>query len=149
MDHFRAVCEDATKAFVRLIFSQGLAARLLTDEHAAILRRSRTEKTIHMAFDHIGDEPHVRHAVKTMRAAGWPASRLMFYVLIGFDSTPEEDMYRVEVVRSLGADPFVMKYKRDDPYQVRFARWVNNVVAFNAMTWPEWCATFKTPLGAK
>jgi hypothetical protein len=70
----------------------------------------------------------------------------MFFVLIGFDSTPEEDMHRVEVVRSLGADPFVMKYKRNDPYQTRFARWVNNVVAFKSMTWPEWCATFKTPV---
>ena len=146
IEHFRAVCRDATKAGVRIVFSQGLDARLLTDEHAAILRRTKTEKTIRMAFDHVRDEEAVRAAVNRMQAAGWPASRLMFFVLIGFDSTPEEDMYRVEVVRSLGADPFVMKYNRHDAYQTRFARWVNNVVAFNAMTWAEWQKSFKSRL---
>lgn len=143
IEHFRQLCADATAARVTLDFSQGLDARLLTDEHATILRRSRITKTVHMAFDNVRDEAAVRRAVKTMERAGLPASRLMFYVLVGFDSTPEEDMYRVELIRSLGADPFVMKYSRADPYQRRFARWVNNVVAFKSMTWPEWLATFK------
>ena len=146
MDHFRRLCKTATERGVRLNFSQGLDARLLTDEHAEILRRSRTTKTIHMAFDHMRDEAAVRAAVETMKRAGWPAGRLMFYVLIGFDSTLAEDMERVQIVKSLGADPFVMKYERDDPYQRRFARWVNNMVAFNSMTWEEWQATFKTKL---
>ena len=49
-------------------------------------------------------------------------------------------MERVQILRSLGCDPFVMKFKRDDPYQRRFARWVNNKVAFKAMTWDEFKA---------
>lgn len=144
LDHFQKVCGEATSRGVALNFSQGLDARLLTDEHAEILRRTKTTKTIHMAFDHVRDEPAVRAAIATMQRAGWPASRLMFYVLIGFDSTHEENLYRVHLVRSLGADPFVMPFKRDDPYQRRFARWVNNKVAFKSMTWPEWLATFKS-----
>jgi hypothetical protein len=144
MDHFRAVCDDATKAGVELDFSQGLDARLLTDEHAAILRRTKTTKAIHFAFDHLRDEAAVRAAVATMARAGFPASRLMFYVLIGFDSDHAANMERVEIVRSLGADPFVMPYNRHDPYQRRFARWVNNMVAFNSMTWAEWDRTFKS-----
>ena len=147
-EQFRSVCRDATAAGVRLDFSQGLDARLLTDWHAMILRRTRTVKTIHFAFDHMRDEAAVRAAVATMQRAGWPASRLMFYVLIGYDSTPAEDMERVEIVRSLGADPFVMRYDGSDPYQRRFARWVNNMAAFNAMTWDEWQATFKSRLVA-
>lgn len=144
VEHFRSVCEDATKAGCRLDFNQGLDARLLTDEHAAILRATRTAKSIHMAFDHVRHEGAVRAAIVTMQRAGWPASRLMFYVLVGFDSTPEQDLYRVQLLRSLGAEPFVMPFKRDDPYQRRLARWVNNKVAFKAMTWEEWQATFKT-----
>lgn len=146
MGHFRKLCDGATRARVRLNFSQGLDARLLTDEHAAILRRTKTTRAIHMAFDNTRDEAAVRAAVKTMHRAGWPASRLMFYVLIGFDSNHEQDMERVQIVKSLGADPFVMPFDRHDPYQRRFARWVNNMTAFNSMTWDEWCATFKTPL---
>ena len=146
IEHFRKLCADATAAKCALDFNQGLDARLLTDDHAKTLRRSLTTKTIHMAFDHMRDESAVRAAVATMQRAGWPAGRLMFYVLIGYDSTHEENLYRVQLVRSLGADPFVMKFKADDPYQRRFARWVNNQVAFNSMTWDEWLATFRKKL---
>ena len=93
-----------------------------------------------MAFDHIGDEQAVREAIATMTRAGIVASRLTFFVLIGFDSTPEDDMERIMMLRSLGVDPFVMKFKSDDRYQRRFARWVNNKVAFKSMTWPEFQA---------
>lgn len=146
LDHFKALCRDATQAGVRLNFSQGLDARLLTEEHAAILKKSRTVRRMYMAFDHVGDDEAVRRAVKIMVKAGFHLSDLTFYVLIGFDSTPEEDLYRVELLRGLGVDPFVMPYNRHDHYQRRFARWVNNYTAFHAMTWPEWQKTFKTPL---
>jgi len=144
IDHFRKLCDGATRARIRLNFSQGLDARLLTDEHAAILRRTKTTKAIHMAFDHMRDEQAVRRAVRVMHKAGWPASRIMFYVLIGYDSDHAQNMERVEIVKSLGADPFVMPFDRHDPYQRRFARWVNNMTAFNSMTWDEWCRTFKS-----
>jgi len=146
MEHFKALCRDATKAHVRLNFSQGLDARLLTEEHAAILRKSCTVRRKYFAFDHVGDEEAVRRAVKIMVDAGFHLSDMTFYVLIGFDSNPEEDLYRAELLRDIGVDPFVMPYDRHDPYQRRFARWVNNYTAFHAMTWPEWQKRFKTPL---
>lgn len=149
IEHFRKLCKDARAAGVTIDFHQGMDARLFTDEHAAILRDSTHVRTIRMAFDNIRDEGAVRAAVETARRNGLPAKRLMFFVLIGFDSTPEEDMHRVEVVRSLDADPFVMRWDRRDPYQTRFSRWVNNMTAFNSMTWLEWCARFKTPLPNK
>jgi len=88
IEHFRKLCADATAAACRLSFSQGLDARLLTDEHAAIIRRSLTTKAVHMAFDNLRDEAAVRAAVETFKHAGFPISRLMFYVLIGYDSGP-------------------------------------------------------------
>ena len=140
IEHFRKFCADATAAGVTIDFHQGLDARLLTDEHAAIIARSMFARRIHLAFDHLSDEAAVREAISTMARAGVVASRLTFFVLVGFDSTPDDDMERVQILRSLGCDPFVMKFKRDDPYQRRFARWVNNKVAFKAMTWDEFKA---------
>jgi len=144
LDHFRRVCADATKARCRLDFSQGLDARLLTDEHAEVVSRTLVDGCIHLAFDHLRDERAVRNAIDTFKRAGVIPSRLMFYVLIGYDSTPEEDMERIEILRSMGTNPFVMKYRRSDPYQTRLARWVNNVVAFKSMSWDEWQTRFKT-----
>lgn len=146
IEHFRSLCEDAKTVGVAIEFNQGLDARLLTGDHATLIATSPFTRCVRLAFDHVRDEAAVRRAVRLLTAAGVVASRLEFYVLIGFGSTPEQDLHRVEVLRSLGVEPFAMAYNRHDPYQRRFARWVNNRVAFKSMSWADWLATFKTPL---
>ena len=59
----------------------------------------------------------------------------MVYILIGYWSTPEEDFDRVEILRSLKIDPFVMPYNKEDSYQKRFARWVNHKAVFKSVKW--------------
>jgi hypothetical protein len=50
----------------------------------------------------------------------------MFYVLCGFDTTIQDDLRRVDVIRSLGADPYVMKYNNRQGAELnKLARWVN------------------------
>ena len=64
--------------------------------------------------------------------------KLMCYVLIGFWSTPEEDMNRVmHLVDKYKISPFVMPYNKFDPYQKKFARWVNNKAIFNKVAWED------------
>jgi hypothetical protein len=136
--HFRKFCADATAAGVEIDFRQGLDARLLTDEHAAIIARSKFSRRIHLSFDNLAEAEAITEAVTTMRAAGIHPSRLTFYVLTGFNSTFENDMERVDILRALGCDPFVMLYNRNTDWTLRrFARWVNNKVAFKAMTWEQ------------
>lgn len=69
-----------------------------------------------------------------------PAYKVMCYVLIGYWSTPEEDLYRVEKLRELGVDPFVMPFDKSDTYQRRFARWVNHKAIFKSCSFLEYCA---------
>ena len=59
----------------------------------------------------------------------------MCYVLIGYWSTPEEDMFRIEKLREMRIDPFVMPYDKSDPYQRAFARWVNFKAIFKSIPW--------------
>ena len=61
--------------------------------------------------------------------------KIMCYVLIGYWSTPEQDLYRIEKLRELKIDPFVMPYNKSDPYQKRFARWVNHKAIFKTVKW--------------
>ena len=51
--------------------------------------------------------------------------RDQFYVLIGFNTTPEQDLMRINFLKKRGIDAFVMPYNKMDPYQKKFARWVN------------------------
>ena len=63
----------------------------------------------------------------------------MCYVLIGYWANKEEaDLYRVETLRSLGIDPFVMPYNRSDLYQRAFARWVNHKAIFRKVKWQDY-----------
>jgi len=64
--------------------------------------------------------------------------RFTCYVLIGFDTTPEQDLFRVEKLRELKVDPFVMPFNKEDNYQKRFARWVNKKQLFKSTTWEQY-----------
>ena len=59
-----------------------------------------------------------------------PASRHMCFCLVGFNTTFEEDMYRVKKLESLGVRPYIMRYneRRDDIRLNHFARWVNSFI---------------------
>lgn len=146
MDHFRELCADATAARVKFDFNQALDCRLFNVDHAAALVRSTHFTTLRFAFDSMAVEPDVRRTIRLCAEVGIRPTRLMFYVLVGYNTTRDEDMDRVTLLRSLGVDPFVMRFDRGDPYQTRFSRWVNNMTAFNSLTWDEWQARFKTKL---
>jgi len=65
--------------------------------------------------------------------------KLMCYVLIGYwDGTESEDLRRVETLRDLGIDPFVMPYDKSDLYQRAFARWVNRKAIFKKVKWQDY-----------
>jgi hypothetical protein len=137
MDHFKAIIDQLTYRKVRVDFSQGLDLRRLTEEHAQLLGRVRRLKRIHFAWDNVRDEAAIRRGLgRILRAIN--GHDIMVYVLIGFDSAPDEDLYRVEALRGLGVGPFVMPYDRTNLYQRRFARWVNHKAAFNTVSWAEY-----------
>jgi hypothetical protein len=138
IEHFRGLYEDARRFRVTLDVCQGFDARLWTDEHAAIVANGPAARRLHFAFDNVRDEPSVRRAVHICEAAGVPARRLTFYVLVGFNTTEEEDLHRIDVLTGLGVDPFVMPYNRHDQYQRMLARWCNSVTARKSCSWQEY-----------
>lgn len=137
-EHFERVCLQLIEEGVMVDFSQGLDIRLITAEMARLLSRVRLWKQIHFAFDHVAHEDAVRRGIDILAANGVAKHKLMLYVLIGYDSTHEQDLYRVEMLRGLGVDPFVMPYNRNDPYQRAFARWVNHKAIWRTVAWDDY-----------
>ena len=90
-----------------------------------------TFKQVTFAWDQIQDERVIKRGFKRCIDAGLKPYQMQFFVLVGYDTTPEEDMHRVMMLDSWGADPFVMAFDRSDPYQKRFQRWVNHKALFN------------------
>lgn len=135
---FEKTCQQLIKEKVKTDFNQGLDIRLITPEMAQLLGKVRLWKQIHFAWDSVRHEGAVRRGIDILVKNGVAKHKLMFYVLIGFDSTPEEDMYRVEVLRGLDVDPYVMPFNKNDTYQSRFARWVNHKATFFSTPWEKY-----------
>lgn len=109
---------------------EALDARLVTDQTAEALATVKQAKSIHFAWDGHGQDEAVPRSIETLRRHGLKPWRLMFYVLVGFNTDPEYDMHRIMTLHEMGANPFVMPYDKSDPYQRHLARWCNNKFIF-------------------
>lgn len=113
----------------------GIDAKIMTEEHAYYLNKKiKRYKQIHIAWDNPKEEllPRLQDIRKHIKPY-----KLMCFVLIGYLSTPEEDLYRIEKLRELKIDPFVMPYDKSHKYQRKFARWVNHKAIFKSVKWED------------
>ena len=130
-DEFCRDCEQLSRAGVRVIW-EALDIRLIDDQTAAALASVKHEKRIHFAWDSHGQDDAVIRGLEILRRHGMKPWRFIFYVLVGFNTTPEYDMHRIMTLHGLGANPFVMPFDKSDPYQRHLARWCNNKVIFKS-----------------
>jgi len=137
---FEKVCQQLIKHRIKTDFSQGLDIRLIDNDKAKLLAKVRLWKQMHFAFDDPNLEEEVIRGIKIL-AKYMPASRLAFYVLIGYNTTKEQDLHRVELLRSMKVDPFVMPFNKSEKYQKDFARWVNHKAIFKTVKWDEYKAS--------
>jgi hypothetical protein len=134
---------DQLRAWNQPVDFQGVDVRIITEEMCKALNSLTIRKQIKIAWDNPRDDivPRIKEMLKFIKP--W---KIMCYVLIGFWSTPEEDMRRIEDLRSLKIDPFVMPFNKRDSYQKNFARWVNHKAIFGSVPWDEykWQKSSKT-----
>lgn len=117
---------------------QGVDVRILTEEMCQVLNKlkhykisNRTGKKTKAKIKIAWDSPRENLIPKIKQVIRWiKPYKLMCYVLIGYSSTEEEDLYRVETLRGFGIDPFVMPFDKTELYQRTFARWVNDKAIF-------------------
>ena len=116
----------------------GIDVRILTEKQAHYLNKLNHKKQIHIAWDN----PREDLIPKFKKVTNWiKPYKLMCYVLIGYWSNKEEDLYRVKKLDELGIDPFVMPYDKSDNYQRNFARWVNMKAVFRSVSWEDYRKT--------
>lgn len=119
-----------TKAI--LDFTQGLDIRLLNDADIADINQMRL-RTLHFAWDNPKDdlEPKFKVFAKQFRRK---SNIGMVYCLTNYNSTMEENLYRIYTLRDLGYDPYVMVYNKPNaPKEIRdLQRWCNNKIIFKS-----------------
>ncbi len=118
------------------VIEHGMDIRILTPEIAKRLNELKWAKSMHFAFDNIKDEKWVERGISILKEAGINVrQKVLFYVIVGFNSTPKEDLYRCELLKELGTTPFVMQYERNS-WTREIADWVNR-------PWTFWSCDFK------
>ena len=110
---------------IKMLSPQGWDVRLLTDERAGLLKTVRHSARVHFAWDNITDESKVESGIQMLKDAGFDLNhKISFYVLVGYNSTFEEDVYRCNKLREWGVATFVMPYKKNKQINA-LARWAN------------------------
>jgi len=123
----------------KIYLSQGIDIRILSFSHIMALKAlhffQSNRKQVKFAWDNPKDslEKPIDNILKYIKPY-----HLMCYVLIGFWSTPEEDLHRVSYLKERGIVPFVMPYNKKDDYQKAFAIWCNNRRLFFSCSWEEY-----------
>lgn len=142
--NWRANLERIIELRLKVCFVQGLNIRIITEEQASLLSQCKyvnskfNQKYLTFAWDKFNDEKLILNGIKICNEAGIPCKNMQFFILIGFDTTHEENMYRINLLRNLGAMPFVMPFDKSNPYQKALTRYVNHRAIFNSCTWQEY-----------
>lgn len=132
-------CRDHIELLQQLVdskakvdFTQGLDIRLTTEKNIELINSIKV-KEIHFAWDNPKDDLTPFFERYKALATHKPHGRYgTVYVLVNFDSTMEENLYRIYTLRDMDFDPFVMVY--DKPNASReikdLQRWCNNKFIF-------------------
>ncbi len=137
-------CKDWKELFWQLIdsgawvdFSQGLDIRMMTEEKAELLKKMKI-KRVHFAWDRYEDKEEIVPKFKAFQEiVGWDYRKMGVYVLCNFDTTLDQDLERIYMLRDLGYTPYVMIYEKEKLKRgsdlKRLQRWVNSKTAFAAV----------------
>ena len=121
-----------SKAYVD--FTQGLDIRLTNDANIDLINKVRL-KEIHFAWDNGKEDLRPRFIYYKSRAKHKPHGHYgTVYVLVNFDSTMDENLFRIYAIRDMGFNPYVMVYdKPNAPKEIRYLqRWCNNKKIFRS-----------------
>lgn len=125
--------------------NQGCDVRLVNEDIAKALSEVKHLRSVHYAWDLMAFENQVMEGIKTLSKFIKPY-RHMCFMLVGFNTNFEEDMYRFRKLRELKVDPFVMVYNQKDDKQLKhFARWVNSRI-YKSCKWEEYTPWIKEQL---
>ena len=108
--NWKTVLEELIRIDKEVDFNQGLDARLVTDEVAALLSQVRT-KTIRLAYDYPGIRPGVKRGIERLQAAGVSPKKIVVYTLYNYIETPEQLLRKVRDLLDWGVTSYPMRFE--------------------------------------
>jgi hypothetical protein len=127
--HADEVLQQIIDNKIHLDLQQGFNIRTIKPKIAQLLTQIKLwkGKQWHIAWDNIKEEKTVMAGIQILNDAGIRNYKLMCYILVNYNSTLEEDLYRIKILDDLDIDPFVMIYNRPAAEKIykKLGRWCN------------------------
>ena len=123
-------------------FNQGLDIRLVTDRNLELLKQIRLDG-IHFAFDRWQDKDIIEPKLRAFaEQTGYHRNKgkVAVYILMNYDTTIEQDLYRIQLCRELNFSPYPMIYDKEhcDPVYRKIQRWCSNFIFWSVPTFEEY-----------
>lgn len=132
---WRAAVEDLRKQHLPIKF-HGVDIRIMDEEQAAALNALRLKGSVHIAWDLPSLDLTEKLEAITNHIKPY---KIVCYVLVGFNSTPEQDLHRLNTLKRLGILPFVQPFRdynnkrKPTQYEKDISRWANRAWLFKSM----------------
>lgn len=139
MDSNLLACKDREKILQQYIdsnalvdFQSGLDIRFMTGDIAKMVAKIKMDM-IHFAWDN-PDEDLTTNFLQFNKQTTLNERNKVVYVLINYNSTEEQDLYRIYKLREMGYSPYVMIYDKANSQKRKrqMARWCNNRFIFRS-----------------
>ena len=132
-DH-EELLKSLAESKARIDFTQGLDVRLTNPDNIILLNKIKTSM-IHFAWDNPKDDL-TNYFKRFSELTSIKSDRnKSVYVLTNFNSTLEEDLYRIYTLRDLGFSPYVMIYQKETAPKItrKLQRWCNSKWIFKSV----------------
>ena len=121
----------------KIDINQGIDIRLMDKEKAQMVSQLKV-RNIHFAWDKYEDKEIILPKFRMFKEiSGWGYQKMTVFILTNFNTTFEQDLERVYLLRNMGYNPYIMIYNKihtngkDDVG--RLQRWVNNRILFRSV----------------
>lgn len=125
-------------------FNQGLDIRLVNERNLELIRQIKV-KTIHFAFDRWQDREIIEPRLRMFRdRTGYERHKVSVYILCNFDTTLEQDIYRIQLCRELCFSPYPMIYDKEhcDSVYRSLQNWCNPRIFWNVPEFNDYVRNF-------
>lgn len=127
------IINECRQLGIKVSITQGIDIREVDKGFAAFLAEDKpwdndfARRRIYIAWDYLGIENFVKEGIERLLVAGFRANEIYCYMICGFNTTHDQDLYRFYKLKEWGAEPYVMPFnnRKDDAWLNHFARYVN------------------------
>lgn len=120
---WRETFQEIWDADLTVIDENGYDLRLIDDEKATALKRTKFQGKLHFAWDRMQDEALIIEGLKILKRH--KISNCRVYVLIGYDTNEKQDLHRCDILKAYGQDPYIMPYNGTIK-EKRFKRFIDS-----------------------